>query len=119
MTAIPREARGGPRAVSIAYLALVREARVAGAAEATWRDWLRVPPLGGLAQRAGRRCSTARSPRRSSAGSAGGPSALPSRERRERADIVFGLGGVAWDGERVLERYELLYEAGLVRRGAA
>src|SRR5436305_38575 len=34
--------------------------------------------------------------------------------RRERAEIVFGLGGVARDGERVLERYELLYEAGLV-----
>ena len=35
-------------------------------------------------------------------------------ERRQRADIVFGLGGVGWDGERVLERYELLYEAYLV-----
>jgi hypothetical protein len=35
-------------------------------------------------------------------------------DRRERADIVFGLGGASWDGERVLERYELLYEALLV-----
>ena len=34
--------------------------------------------------------------------------------RRERAEFVFGLGGAPWDGERVLERYELLYEVGLV-----
>jgi hypothetical protein len=36
------------------------------------------------------------------------------RARRERADIAFGLRGVAFGTERVLERYELLYEAGLV-----
>ncbi len=35
-------------------------------------------------------------------------------ERRQRVDIVFGLRGVGWDGERVLERYELLYEAYLL-----
>ena len=44
-------------------------------------------------------------------GSGGAGSAA---ERRERADIAFGLRGAPWDGERVLERYELLYEAGLV-----
>ena len=42
---------------------------------------------------------------------------------------MFGLGGAGWDGVRVLERYELLYELGLLaesprppaarRRGAA
>ncbi|MCB9557085.1 MAG: NAD regulator [Deltaproteobacteria bacterium] len=31
-----------------------------------------------------------------------------------RADITFGLSGSAWDPHRVLERYELLYEVGLV-----
>jgi len=36
------------------------------------------------------------------------------RARRERADITFGLRGAAFDGVRVLERYELLFEAGLV-----
>ena len=30
---------------------------------------------------------------------------------------MFGLRGAAFDGVRVLERYELLYEAGLVERG--
>ncbi len=36
------------------------------------------------------------------------------RERRGRVDITFGSGAAPWDSERVLDRYELLYEAGLV-----
>ena len=42
------------------------------------------------------------------------PDAETRRARRERADITFGLRGAAFDPVRVLERYELLYEAGLV-----
>ncbi|PRD45867.1 NAD regulator [Phyllobacterium phragmitis] len=34
--------------------------------------------------------------------------------RLMRLRLAFGLDGVPWDEERVLERYELLYEAGLV-----
>lgn len=34
--------------------------------------------------------------------------------REERVRLFFGLDGTRWDEERVLERYELLYEAGLV-----
>ena len=33
---------------------------------------------------------------------------------RERAAVAFGLDGTPWDADRVLERYELLYEAELV-----
>ena len=33
---------------------------------------------------------------------------------RTRLRLCFGLDGLSWDDERVLERYELLYEAGLV-----
>jgi hypothetical protein len=36
------------------------------------------------------------------------------RERRQRAAANFGLNGNAWNEELVLQRYELLYEAGLV-----
>jgi len=36
------------------------------------------------------------------------------REREERAALCFGLGDMPWDEEKVLERYELLYEIGLV-----
>jgi len=35
-------------------------------------------------------------------------------ERRRRVAITFGLGGRAWQPDLVLQRYELLYEAGLV-----
>jgi hypothetical protein len=37
--------------------------------------------------------------------------ALP---RKDRVRLYFGLDGAPWDEERVLDRYELLYEAGLI-----
>lgn len=108
----PREAHGGPRTVAVAYLALVREREVAGAGAARWRGWYEYfpwedwregrPPVidRAIAPALDRWVAAADSNQRG--------------VRRQRADIVFGLSGVAWDGERVLERYELLYEAGLV-----
>jgi len=108
----PREALGGPRVVSVAYLALVREREVSGAS-ARWRGWYEFFPWEDwrvgrppgidheIAPSLGRWAASA-------------PDAFAREERRQRADIAFGLGGVAWDGERVLERYELLYHAGLV-----
>ena len=33
---------------------------------------------------------------------------------RERLRLCFGTGGVPWDEEKVLDRYEMLYEAGLI-----
>ena len=35
--------------------------------------------------------------------------------RQERVNLSFGIGSSDWDEERALERFELLYEAGLVR----
>jgi hypothetical protein len=34
--------------------------------------------------------------------------------RRDRVRFCFGTGGSPWDEEKVLDRYELLYEAGLI-----
>jgi len=34
--------------------------------------------------------------------------------RQERLQLCFGIAGSPWDEEKVLDRYELLYEAGLV-----
>jgi hypothetical protein len=34
--------------------------------------------------------------------------------RQERLRLCFGIGGSPWDEEKVLDRYELIYEAGLV-----
>jgi hypothetical protein len=107
----PREDRGGPRLVSVAYLALVREVSVGR--EARWRDWYEFFPWEDWRHGRPELIDRAIAPALDRwALSAADP---PLRqERRERADIVFGLGGASWDGERVLERYELLYEAQLV-----
>ena len=107
----PRETRGGPRGVTVAYLALVHEVTVHP--EARWRDWYEFFPWEDW--RAGRPevIDRAIAPGLAAWVAAAQEPALRS-ERRQRADIVFGLGGVGWDGERVLERYELLYEAYLV-----
>jgi hypothetical protein len=118
----PRERRGGPRVVSIAYLALVREGRVAGAGQARWRGFYDFLPWEDA--RAGRPLLVEAVIAPALARWAAEPrEADLRRARRERADITFGLRGAALDPVRVLERYELLYEAGLVeessREGAA
>jgi hypothetical protein len=96
----------GP-ALSVAYLALVREARPAGTADASWRNWYRYFPWEDW--RGGRPQSVAALEGPLRVWSDGG-----RRVREERLRLNFGLGGARWNEERVLERYELLYEAGLV-----
>lgn len=107
----PRARRQGLRVVSVAYLALVREASVS--LEARWRGWYEFFPWedwrSGRPELLDRTIAPALD---AWAGSA--PDPLLRQERRERSDIAFGFGGAPWDGERVLERYELLYEAYLV-----
>ena len=101
---------GGRRVLSIAYLALTREERpLPGAGWTSWYDLLpwedhRIgrpdvvddpiwPALGAWAD--------------------------DDVDHLERARIAFGLDGVGWDGVRVLERYELLYEIGLLAESSA
>jgi hypothetical protein len=102
----PAESHGGPRLVSVAYLALVREASVKG--EASWRDWYEFFPWEDWRHGRPRVLDHDIAPALE-AWIAGAP-----ESRRERVDIAFGLGGAHWDPDRVLERYELLYEALLV-----
>ncbi|MFN8424298.1 MAG: hypothetical protein U0470_13290 [Anaerolineae bacterium] len=107
----PDELAGGPRTLSIAYLALVREARPATGA--AWRD------LYGFCPWEDRRGGAPAVVGAAIAPALGAWSAAPDdpaavRSRRERADIAFGLGGAAWDAERALERCELLYEVGAI-----
>ena len=109
----PRERLGGPRMISVGYLSLVREDKLAQPASARWLDWYHFLPWedwregrpkalqGGLDQQLA-----------GWAAAAGDPTA--AARRRERIDIAFGLGGAPWDEYRVLDRYELLYEAALV-----
>jgi hypothetical protein len=101
------------RLVSVAYLALVRERAPSDGSGADWREWYEFLPWEDW--RNGR-------PEVIAAGIvpvleawAEADSDAEIREaRRERLQIMFGLGGSPWDVERVLERYELLWEVGLV-----
>lgn len=97
------------RSLSLAYLALVREARPAGAG--LWRSWYDFLPWedGRAEDGPARRAVVERVQAWSSEGSDG-----ERRLRRERAGLLFGQRELAWDEERALERYELLYEAALV-----
>jgi hypothetical protein len=104
----PQELDGGPRVISVAYLALVREETPSGTGEAVWRDCYRFFPWEDW--RTGppeviRRTIKPALERWIAAGAAG-----VRQERRERSDINFGLRGAPWVPERVLDRYELLYE---------
>ncbi|GLK74086.1 hypothetical protein GCM10017643_42040 [Ancylobacter dichloromethanicus] len=111
----------GTRALSLAYLALVREARPAGDADAAWQSWYRYFPWEDW--REGRPCVLDSLEPGLRAWAAGAAHGRISDMRAERIALCFGGAGgggesgwneAGWNEERVLERYELLYEAGLV-----
>jgi hypothetical protein len=109
----PRGRSGGWRVLSVGYLALVREEQVAGREGTSWRPWYEFFPWEDWRRGGTPLIDTAIEPALDR-WVEDGKDAVQRRARRERADITFGLRGAPWDGERVLERYELLYEAGLV-----
>jgi hypothetical protein len=106
-------ARGeGPRLVSVGYLALTRQSAIK-APETMWRDWYRYFPWEDWRKEKPSVIAEVIAPAlRSFVRSA---EDQPTAERRrDRMRLCFGLDGLGWDEEKVLERYELLYEAGLV-----
>lgn len=118
--AIELREQAGEHVVSVGYLALTRTADSAPAG-AIWRDWYDhfpwddwrdgkppiidqvIVPL--LREWANDRGNT-------------NPEELVRGRRLDRVRLCFGTDGVQWDEEKVLERYELLYEAGLLREAA-
>jgi hypothetical protein len=109
----PVEIRGGPRVVSVAYIALTHEDTVKEA-NAEWRDWYSFLPWEDW--RKGRPPvivetiepaleSWVRKSQRQ----------LVRKQRQERVNVTFGSGpAVEMDSILSLERFELLYESGLV-----
>lgn len=106
----------GARVVSVGYLALTRQAHDLTAPDTHWSDWYRYFPwedwrdtkpaiIDRLILPALKQFSKS-------------PSADTVDLRRNRVRQCFGTDGLAWDEEKVLERYELLYEAGLVQEAA-
>ena len=108
-----RDRTADGRSISISYLGLTREDQTPDEHDSHWRNWYDYFPWED--ERGGRPALTddAVVPRlRAWARAADQPGAR--RERLTRVAITFGLDGCAWNDELVLQRYELLYEAGLV-----
>jgi hypothetical protein len=104
----------GARVVSVGYLALTRQAREPNAPDTHWSDWYRYFPWEDWRDAKPAVIEQVIAPAlRQFAKTA--PDAEHIELRRERARLCFGFDGLAWDEEKVLERYELLYEAGLVQ----
>lgn len=103
----PRERDGGPRVISTTYLALMREQPLPARVEAHWRDWYGFLPWEDWRRGRPRLIDATLAPRLHAW-------AARDKRRRERVDLTFGLDQAPWDPERTLERYELLWEAGLV-----
>ncbi|MBX9684040.1 MAG: NAD regulator [Hyphomicrobium sp.] len=105
-----------PHVVSIGYLALTQAGAQHGLTNGVWRSWYHYYPWEDW--RKGRPEIIARDiePRlKAWAARTVTVSAVQNPlARADRARMCFGLDGTAWDEEKVLDRYELLYEAGLV-----
>ena len=97
---------GAARVISIGYLALAPSAVDTQFAGSEWRPWSRIFPWEDW--RAGR--PPALGPIETALRAWAGSDA----QKLARARLLFALDRAAWNEERVLERYELLYEAGLV-----
>jgi len=113
---LPRGDAGGARALTVAYLALVREVRPAAATEAAWQSWYRYFPWEDW--RAGHPSSAADLEDRLGAWAIAAGVPAERRLREERIRMAFGGRATGWNEDLVLERYELLYEAGLVEEAA-
>jgi hypothetical protein len=106
----------GPRVVSVGYLALTRAGGAPSAPDTLWRDWYRYFPWEDWRRKTPSIIAETIAPAlRAFAKDA--PAAV-AEQRRERIRLCFGADGMGWDEEKVLERYELLYEAGLVQEAA-
>ena len=99
------------RVVSVGYLALTPEAAAPGAADARWTPVEAMFPWEDAR-------SSAATPIRPDLVAALCAWAGGDERRRSRIDSLFASPEGRWNEERVLDRYELLYEAGLVSEAA-
>ncbi len=101
---------GGPPMLSIAYLAFVRESTPAG--QAHWRSWYDYFPWEDWRGERPAVVDAAILPAVDAWVAAASGEERRARERRARR--CTGTRRVAWNSELVLDRYELLWELGLV-----
>lgn len=105
------DAAGADRVISVGYLALTPERAALDAPGAAWADWYRFFPYEDW--RTGRPALIDREIAPRLREWAAGDGARLTRMR-----LAFALDGAPWNEERALDRYELLYEAGLTAEAA-
>ncbi|CCV05790.1 conserved hypothetical protein [Mesorhizobium metallidurans STM 2683] len=106
------------RVISISYLALTSKEQATGSSKCGWQSWYDYFPWED--HRSGTPPVVLDVVRPRLIGWADGASdAATRRERRQRAAIAFGFDDRYWNEELVLQRYELLYEAGLVQEAGS
>lgn len=108
--------RGGDsaqRMVSISYLGLTREQAAASTdAASAWHDWYAYFPWED--RRTGLSASDERIEAALKNWVSRAPDAAAARTRLQRCSIAFGFAPHGWNEELALQRYELLFEAGLI-----
>ncbi|WP_150524427.1 NUDIX hydrolase [Roseibium sediminis] len=110
----------GPHIVSVGYLALTRQTpdseNVLARHDSNWRCWYDYFPWEDWRNGRPSILDAKILPELKTWLAAEPPEGSPLRAlgREERVNLAFGADPSKWDEERVLERYELLYEAGLV-----
>jgi hypothetical protein len=105
------------RTLAVAYLALARHQALRSDGKARWRNCYELFPWEDWREGRPALVDEAVAPalQRWLATSPADAFAI----RTERAELTFGTGNARWDPVRVLDRYELLYELGLVSEAAA
>ncbi|PZV34425.1 NUDIX hydrolase [Mesorhizobium kowhaii] len=102
------------RVISISYLALTRKEQAGGSPKCGWQSWYEYFPWED--HRSGTPAVVLDVLRpRLIEWADGASDAATRRERRLRAAIAFGFDESRWNEELTLQRYELVYEAGLVQ----
>lgn len=109
------DANAAARVLSVGYLALTPQAVETQAPDTAWSPWSRFFPYEDW--RGGRppALEALEAPLRALAAAGKGERAA---QRLARVRLAFALDEAPWNEERVLERYELLYEAGLAPEAA-
>lgn len=111
----------GPHIVSVGYLALTRVETPEESEERAWVDWYAFLPWEDWRGGRPEMLDAAILPRLDEWARAPQPESRSARlpSKRSRLRLAFGLDDFPWDEERVLERYELLYEAGILEEAVA
>ena len=105
-----------PHVVSIGYLALTRPLEDEQLGNAQWRGWYDYFPWEDWRNGKPAILQDLIEPLLIDWAQLPQPTVSPRRpaDRMQRLRIAFGIDGGSWDEEKVLERYEILYDAGLI-----